>query len=419
MSIAAQAAKRTININDVPLNGKVVTFSYYESLLSPFVTANFSYIDTGNSVASTRIDDPQERLGTLRSALPLRGNEKVSFKFTTSLGSLEFNKYQLLVDGSILAGQESQREGVIIRLLSPSYNKNLETFVKEKYYNSISDSARKIISEKLKVPSDRIKLDKTKNPYAFTGSNRKPFDVLMDIAGKSVSPTGEPGYFVYETKSGMNFRSIDSLISQSPKATYVYNGVFKSDLKNDSNAFRILTQPIKKEQSISSSLKSGMYSALFRFMFEDDQVTREVLYKINANQNSLGKRTVEFNPQLAESPSRLYTVFVPKGMMEKGIKNIANNSPADYLARAVMRYNLLFVQTLDILVPCNPNLEAGDVIDCKFEKVTASSKSPGSTDIPQSGKYLILNLCHHYNTTNSYTSLSLVRDTYGRSGGVG
>ena len=92
MSIAAQAAKRTVSINGVPLTGKIVTFSYYESLLSPFVTADFSYIDTGNSVSANRSDDPQQRLGTIRSALPLRGNEKVNFKFTTSLGSLEFNR---------------------------------------------------------------------------------------------------------------------------------------------------------------------------------------------------------------------------------------------------------------------------------------------------------------------------------------
>ena len=74
MSIAAQAAKRNISINGVPLSGKVVTFNYYESLLSPFVSANLEYVDTGNTVASDRKNDPQERTGTLLSALPLKGN---------------------------------------------------------------------------------------------------------------------------------------------------------------------------------------------------------------------------------------------------------------------------------------------------------------------------------------------------------
>ena len=73
MSAAIQGAKRFININGLPLEGKITNFYYYESLLSPYVTANFTYIDTGNSISANKEDDPQNRLGTIRSALPLRG----------------------------------------------------------------------------------------------------------------------------------------------------------------------------------------------------------------------------------------------------------------------------------------------------------------------------------------------------------
>lgn len=419
MSVASQAAKRTININGVPLNGKVINFSYYESLLSPFVTANFTYVDTGNTVSANKKDDPQERLGTLRSALPLRGNEKVNFEFKTSLGSLNFTRNQMIVDGSVLVGQESQREGVFVRLLSPIYTENRKTRVQEKYYNVVSDSVRKIITQKLKVSPDRLKIDPTKTSYAFTGSNEHPCDLLMDLASKSSPPKGDPGYFFFETKSGLHFKSIDNLVSQQPKATYVYNAVFKSDLKNDSNAFRILQQPNIKDQSISSSLRSGMYSATFNYTYDKDQSWKSRTYRLNdVKQNTLGK-SVEFDPKLSENSSRLYTLLVPAGMMEAKINDKINNDPADYLARAVMRYNLLFVQAMNILIPCNPNLEAGDVIRCEFEKVTTDSKSQGSYDMPQSGNYLILNLCHYYNTTNSFTSLTLVRDTYGQKGVVG
>jgi hypothetical protein len=73
---------------------------------------------------------------------------------------------------------------------------------------------------------------------------------------------------------------------------------------------------------------------------------------------------------------------------------------------------------MDILIPCNPNLEAGDVIKCEFDKITMGNKALGSTDQNQSGKYLILNLCHYYGTTTSYTALTLVRDTYGEYTGA-
>jgi len=34
-------------------------------------------------------------------------------------------------------------------------------------------------------------------------------------------------------------------------------------------------------------------------------------------------------------------------------------------------------------------------------------------DINQSGNYLILDLCHHFDTKRSFTSLTLVRDSFG------
>ena len=64
-------------------------------------------------------------------------------------------------------------------------------------------------------------------------------------------------------------------------------------------------------------------------------------------------------------------------------------------------------------IPCNPNLKAGDVIECNFEKITTGSKSIGAYDETQSGNYLIVNLCHHFDTDSSYTALTLVRDSYG------
>lgn len=418
MTIASQAAKRIINIGDVPLKGRVVHFRYYESLLSPFISANFEYIDTGNTTVSDSKSDPQQRLGTLTSALPLRGNEIAQFKFTTSLGDLDLMRNPLMVDGAQIISQESSKEAVHIRLISKTYLENKNSRVEEKYYGNVSNSVSKIVKEKLRVQPNKIKVDPTRTAYDFTGSNQPPFELILELASLSTPPEGDPGYFFYETKSGLNFRSIDSLVSQKPKATYTYTGAFKSDIKNDSNAFSILEPPNKKDQSISSSLRAGMYSAKFRFMYEDEQVCRERVYKLDeAKQSTLGRK-VEFDSALKSNPSRMYTLLVPTGMMNKKVGNDKNNDPADYLARSVMRYNLLFVQAMNIVVPCNPNLEAGDVIKCEFEKITTSNKSLGGTDRNQSGNYLILNLCHYYGSTSSYTYLTLVRDTYGEKGAV-
>jgi hypothetical protein len=62
-------------------------------------------------------------------------------------------------------------------------------------------------------------------------------------------------------------------------------------------------------------------------------------------------------------------------------------------------------------VPCNTDLRAGDVITCEFPKI--SSGDSEELDSDTSGKYIIKELCHHFDPRNSYTSMKLVRDTFG------
>ena len=101
------------------------------------------------------------------------------------------------------------------------------------------------------------------------------------------------------------------------------------------------------------------------------------------------------------------------GTLDRGVNGQINNNPFEYQAKATIRYNLLFTQVIDITVPCNVNLRAGDVVKCEFEMVTTDKKEVGYMDPTQSGNYLILNLRHHFNPKRSFTTLTLVRDTYG------
>ena len=87
-----------------------------------------------------------------------------------------------------------------------------------------------------------------------------------------------------------------------------------------------------------------MYSVEFRFMYEDTQECIEKEYTLDGkNESTLGK-DVEVDPQLKANPSRTYTMVIPTGMMDTKVGNEKNNDPKDYLARSVMRYNLLFVR---------------------------------------------------------------------------
>ena len=87
-----------------------------------------------------------------------------------------------------------------------------------------------------------------------------------------------------------------------------------------------------------------------------------------------------------------------------------NSTPTLWQRQAHLRYQLLFTQILNMVVPLNTNLVAGDVITVEFLKANMEAKE---RDRRQSGNYMIKELCHHFDANQSLTSLTLVRDTFG------
>jgi len=117
-------------------------------------------------------------------------------------------------------------------------------------------------------------------------------------------------------------------------------------------------------------------------------------------------------PEL-DSYTRTTYDILDVGTLSPSAKNSVSSDPKEWQGNVQMRYNILFSQILNIQVPCNPTLKAGDTIRCEFEITTQGEKEKGVIDPVQSGKYLIVHLRHHFGTTKAVTLMTLVRDTYG------
>ena len=386
------------------VNGKVTSFSYYESLYSPVVTAKVIYIDSAEST---------------KNQLEISGNEDVRFKIQSKYGTLDFNRQNansgMKVKGSPQTGRESNREAVFLDLVSKWEMKNKTTAVHDKYSNvTIGDAVIIILKRKLGVDYDFFDVEATKNMYDFTGKGKSPFELITDLARKAVPVKGDPGFFFYETQDGFNFKSVHSLVSQEPKQVYVYNGSFRADQTGDENDFKILKQPnFIKDQNVVTALESGTYASRNIFFNPFNKEFAERIYKINDKggiDQALGN-SVEVDDELT-GYIRTNKHILDIGSLKVGVSTSINNSPAEWQAKSTMRYNILHSQILQMMVPCNLELRAGDVIKVEIESLENEKCSEG-VDKRQSGKYLILHLCHFFDTTKSVTSLTLVRDTYG------
>ena len=88
------------------------------------------------------------------------------------------------------------------------------------------------------------------------------------------------------------------------------------------------------------------------------------------------------------------------------------SDPYNTMVQAAMRYNQLFGIKINIMIAGEFNLRAGDLLFCEFPELTTDP----NTDVNKKsgGIYMISSLCHNLTPRDTYTSLTLVRDTFGR-----
>ena len=241
---------------EVRLEGKTVAFDYYESILSPNITANIVVLDTGNSVAYQSYYDSQERLGSIYNALPLTGREKLKFKIRSESGLLDFSQKPLFVNGIANPDQNGQREAIMLSLFSEGAKLNSESTVIRKYQGNIGDSVEIIINQFLTGKSELVKVNKaniqkTTNAYNFIGNSKSVFEICCNLGSKSVAEKDSAGFFFFETQDGFQFKSIDNLVSQASVARYFKSDILQENMQNSANDVKILSCAIRKNQNKS------------------------------------------------------------------------------------------------------------------------------------------------------------------------
>jgi hypothetical protein len=423
----------TIEANDqsqvIDLKQGAASFDYYEDIFSPTITAKLKVINVGNVV------EKGGKKQSIYNGLPLRGGERVALKILpnseTISSSLDFStpeKY-LYVSGITDVISETGRESFTLNLTSREAITNETTRVYKKFPKevSIDQSVREILEENLLSEQINI-IDRTSNQYGFIGNLKKPFTILVWLASKGVpdGQDGTAGFVFYQTKEGFNFRSLDALTQQEAKATYTYSdsspsydGTTKQDNDN-----KIVTYFVDKNENLIEKLRLGAYASVRMFynpltftvtfpesgQYSAEDYKRSV--KTLGGRLKLPKITADSNETLGDIPTRIFSQVLDVGTITQEVTKDNNSNPAEYQSQSLMRYNLLLTQALSVMIPCNLDLNAGDIIECQFPQVTESVDEK-EYDEEISGLYMIKELCHHFDSGSSYTSLKLVRDTFG------
>ena len=413
------------NPQSIGVEGKTISFNYYESIYSPMITANATIVDTGDSVV-----DKRGNLATIKDGFPLEhdGTETFKFKISNENGTITSLK-PLVVTASPVTLDQSTRQVLTLELKSKfsiesSNNPRLSSYG----IGTVDESVKKILKEN-KLPFRNENIEKSSTVDKIEGKNETPIDLIFNLSRKCKPVKGAPGFFFYETQEGFNFRSIESLIEQGMNEykenqsvrdvrTYKYFNNQRQDLGSNEDDYNMVKMPIlKRDHNLFNALKAGVYNVriqtknLLTGEFKDNVVN--LLDKDSSYLGSKPKKIVDQNENKLEKYCKTYSYVLAPGNVDEGVSDKITNSPAEYEPQAMMRYSMLHSQVLEIQVPCNILLMAGQVIKLEMENVTGGNKVLQRENQHRSGFYLILHLSHHFDPKHSYTSMTLARDTYG------
>ena len=261
------------NTKSVDIRSGTVSIDYYESILSPSITAKIRVINTGNTMA----DDKSNEYSAIYNGLPLRGGELLEMDVLDFGNNKSGIKLDLTVSSVTQVLSEDDKESFLLNLTSGAAITNELNRVYKKYTGTIDNSVDNILTNILGVNRSKSNIESTQNKYTFLGNLKKPFRVLTWLASKAV-PVGAnsatAGFFFFETQDGHNFLSVDSLLKQSPIQKYVFTNISESSETFEptpdlpSLDFKILSYSVEKNQDLVKKLRFGAYSS-DRYFFDN------------------------------------------------------------------------------------------------------------------------------------------------------
>jgi len=426
---------------------QVASFKIYESVESTTLMAEMTVVDTAIN---------------LISSVPLVGSEQVTLKLKTPNISDTIYEYNFVIYGIRSRTSSKNYQQYTLDLFSEEALTNETVRVGKTFAGSGDIIAKRVLSEYLQTKKDTTtNFEVCKFPMKLIPSLKRPFEVITQILPECISAatnpqqqplssntpksskpkegktdtgydstiTGSAGYYFFETYDGYVFKSIDSLISAPVKHKRYAQALAQDEQSNaKTNAFKILSYSFGSEINILKKMRHGVYSSLLQTFNPSTLEYTEKLFVLDedySNQKHLGKEeTIPDNiKSLAQSPSRILVQMIDQETYYNGASNGTTNSQfKDYraytLAQSISRNAILENQVLNINIPCNLDLRAGDKIDIllRNQVVTSLTSSKGAYDEQFSGTYLIKSISYEFYSDRggiAVSNVQIIRDNFG------
>ena len=377
------------------------SINYYESVTSPSISMTVSFIDIDQMISREGITGGE--MIDLEIVIP---DFEEKFKITSKKQKMVLNSVRDVVTSS-------NKQTATLEFISEESLVNETSRVNKKFTGSVTQIVKELLESEAKgiKTKKEIKSDDAVNKYSFVGNLKRPFETIQWLCPKAQASSKNFGFLFFENRDGFHFKSIENLLKQEPEFLYK-----KPDRPTETD-LRIIESNLNQSNDMGINARMGMYSNKTIYIDLENETYEETDFNIS-----------ELNPEkplkvidtLKEKPTRLMFRILDQGALQKGSKKEEvekRNELAVYQNKSYIRNNLLFSQSLNISVPINPELRAGQMIEVQFPLKSEDYTAPtdeygrdGDNDI--SGKYLISELRHVIGDGKSSTQLNLIRDTF-------
>ena len=422
----------------IPLTTNLISFTYYEDLerICP----------TGVAVLSD--------LGS--QDLPLSGGEAFTITVVTDQTSEEEVTYEFVVGGNGTPFIDFKGKIATLSLIK----KDSKVFSTFKAINTYKGTGNSIIAlafqdaqmgsqvmlrgpapfNKLLIPGEGISLDK----------------MARRVCTQSIPQAGEGantcGYFLWGTRDGYNFASIDHLLSVGDDS---YNGIkpfweyYQSPANTNQIPAHLIIQhySVKRDGDLKAMADKGVFAAIIAVTNTDTQEFKEERwnlqdhwkdwghignqskfpawmikwldeYQTSTSNNTQAVRTFKIDTTNEASFNEEETAAETTG---RDGGDVETEYP-DWGPYTVCQYNArratMVMNVTNVVVPGNSQLRAGNKIKLHIQ----SSKPDHAKDdddevLRRSGAYLIFRLAHRYNMTprECFTAATLVKDSMNKN----
>ena len=339
----------------------LMSIDYFESIFEP----NFLF---------------EIRFVTIESALSnlkLRGTERVSIEIDHQSGTLQFD--DLILNSFIMDSSESTASVFRIQCIPVDVINNEKNRLVQRYDPKVKTSTHveNILKSKLLVDGDLLDIEETANSDGFYGNYWRPHKGIYWLARRAVSAsmpedgggTHRVGFLFWMTQSGYKFKSIDSIMSSSKDDVPVY---VQNDVISDSSNFDIYNPKHEYDQNIIQQMQQSLYGENRSYFNLHTLTVSPIvpLSKSNLKQAHLGdEEKVDLSDDINDIPTvPIRRVVADFNMRTDGTISDGDGEydPHKTITESRMRYESLLSRSLRITIPCNVELEAGDVISAKL-----------------------------------------------------